>query len=108
METAQLTTSLLIVTSLHAAAEPLICPDGTRQQSSGDRSSAGLFMEWCGRADGTPHGPYRSFSGRVRSTVGEFVDGKQDGTWLSWGPDGQHPFEEQHFRLGLHHGPWLV
>jgi hypothetical protein len=35
------------------------------------------------------NGPYRNYLGTVRLTIGQFTDGKPDGTWTTLGKDGQ-------------------
>ncbi len=73
-------------------------------QRSGGRD---LTQEWCERADGAREGPYRSISNGRLSTEGAYVDGRQDGAWTSYWPDGR-VHEQTQYARGLQDGAWVV
>jgi antitoxin component YwqK of YwqJK toxin-antitoxin module len=84
-----------------AGSTELVCPDGTVRR---ERPTDGGREIWCGRLDGTRHGPYRSLSHQLR-TEGAFVDGKMNGPWRIW--SGDTLVSEIHYERGVEQGPWL-
>jgi hypothetical protein len=67
-------------------ATPRWCPDGTRQV--GAEPPRGALL-WCTLPDGRRHGPYRTWhtNGHVE-TEGQYLLGKQVGTWRFWSETG--------------------
>ncbi len=102
MRSARVIAILLASARVHAA--PLACPSDTHARSSIAKE---LSQDWCERSNGTRHGPYRSFRGKLRSAEGQYVDGEQDGAWMSWWDNGQ-PLDETHYQHGVKHGAWTV
>jgi antitoxin component YwqK of YwqJK toxin-antitoxin module len=96
--------AVLVASATNVLASPLACPPGTHARGLQGNS---LIQEWCERSDGTRHGPYRSFDGNARAAEGQYVDGQQDGPWLSWHTNGT-PFEQASYTRGLNDGPWIV
>ncbi len=55
---------------------------------------------------GNREGPWEIFSGDVLVARGSYADGKQDGLWTRWYPNGQMK-EEGHYEKGMKSGMWV-
>jgi antitoxin component YwqK of YwqJK toxin-antitoxin module len=81
----------------------LSCPSGTHVEQDG---SVIPLEWWCAKADGVQHGPaFARYHGGRAKEVGMYVDGKRDGAWTHWQPDGQLA-AKMHFRNGTPVGTW--
>jgi len=80
------------------------CPSGTKLKQDG---FAMAFETWCEKADGTLHGPMvsRYDSGQLKE-IGTYRDGKREGRWTYWAPDGTLAAKLE-FKQGKPHGTWM-
>jgi antitoxin component YwqK of YwqJK toxin-antitoxin module len=72
------------------------CPFGTTQVVSADSGTPGLkklIEKWCERSEQgehVRHGPYvELYEGGGKRESGQFREGKRDGTWFRWHPNGK-------------------
>jgi antitoxin component YwqK of YwqJK toxin-antitoxin module len=113
------------------------CPFGTKQVVSKETGTPGLKKlteKWCQIEDahGDPirHGPYLElYDSGTKQEVGQYRNGRRDGTWKRWHPNGRveaitiyeegklqgiaawhdngQKWEEGHFEDGFRQGAWI-
>ncbi len=96
--------------ALRAEASPMLaetalaCPPATSVRNGRIDE---LTEQWCADADGTMHGPYRSWhpNGRLRSTV-QYREGREHGPTRSWHPNGPLALRAN-TKDGVLHGGWV-
>jgi antitoxin component YwqK of YwqJK toxin-antitoxin module len=79
------------------------CPSGSQLQ--GKKPPAGQ-LEWCARADGVKHGPWREWAANgIPKSAGDYVDGKMEGKWQTFHEDGSLKSEGL-YKGGFKDGKW--
>ncbi len=90
--------ALVLAGAAGAAAQIIVCPDGTRY-SFRPREEGGR-IEYCETTAERVHGPYLATDAEAAPLVeGQFADGKAIGRWKGWYPNGR-PAGEADFEAG--------